>query len=365
MMNDIMNILEILQSCIIKHSIVQKDDGKEYVDRARGLKYVANHINVNVGTIKRWIELKEIPRYYVFDLYNLLGVDIDYKKFTAKDKDQFYTSKHTAAFCMNLFNDTIKEFGSNPDEYIYVEPSVGNGNFYNLFPEDRRLGIDIESDLPDAIICDYLKWKPEPDKKYLVLGNPPFGLRSNLALRFLNHSNYAEYVGFILPQIFDSEGKGSTKNRVLGLNLIKSLPIKPDFFYPDGTQVKVNVIFQIWSKHHKIDVEKKTCSSFMKVYSMSDGGSVATTRNKDMIGKCDVYLPQTCFGPDRMKLYHDFEELPKRSGYGIVFHKEKETLMNLFNETDWALVSFKSTNGAYNLRTDLINDVIIRKNYID
>ena len=228
---------------------------------------------------------------------------------------------------MNLFNETIKEFGSNPDEYIYVEPSVGNGNFYNLFPEDRRLGIDIESELPDAIICDYLKWKPDADKKYLVIGNPPFGLRSNLALRFLNHSNYGEFVGFILPQIFQSNGKGSTKNRVEGLNLIFSTKIKPHFIYPDGKDVKVNCIFQIWSKNHSIEEEIKTCKKYMRVYSLSDGGTIATTRNKEMIGKCDIYLPQTCYGAEKMKLYDNFEEVPKRTGYGIVFLDEKEELM--------------------------------------
>lgn len=360
-----MNILEILQNCIIKHSIVEDANGKETVNRARGLRYVANYMNVSVGTVKRWIELKEIPRYYIFDLYNLLGVEIDYHKFTPKDKDQFFTSKATAKHCYDVFNKTIQSFGSNPDEYTYVEPSVGNGNFYNLFPEDRRIGIDIESEMKDAVISDYLKWQPESDKKYLVLGNPPFGLRSNLALRFLNHSNYADFVGFILPQIFDSEGKGSAKNRVMGLNLIHSESIRPDFYFPDGKEVKVNVIFQIWSKHHSIEVEKQECKSYIKVYSLSDGGTVATTRNKNMIGNCDAYLPQTCFGSDKMKLYDDFDEVPKRCGYGIVFLKEQDAMKKIFNDTNWSLASFRSTNGAFNLRTDLINNVLINKGFID
>ena len=50
-----------------------------------------------------------------------------------------------------------------------------------------------------------------------------------MALRFLNHSNYADFVGFILPQLFDSNGKGSTKSRVEGLNLIHCEKIKPNF----------------------------------------------------------------------------------------------------------------------------------------
>jgi hypothetical protein len=203
------------------------------------------------------------------------------------------------------------------------------------------------------------------DAKYLVVGNPPFGLRSNLALRFLNNSNYAEFVGFILPQIFESDGKGSTKSRVEGLNLIHSEKIKPNFEFPDGKSVVVNVIFQIWAKNHSVEVIKETCKSYIRIYSLSDGGTIATTRNKKMIGNCDIYLPQTCFGEDKMKLYNDFELVPKRTGYGIVYLKDKEEIVKILNETDWSKVAFKSTNGAYNLRTDLIEKVLTDKNYKD
>lgn len=364
-----MTLLDILYKCIEKYSGIEFNENqtiKQKISKGRrGIKHISGHINVNVGSIKRWMELQSVPDYYRIDLSNLLGVDIDYSLLSPKDKNQFYTSKHTAKNCYETFNEIIKTYGDNPDEYVFIEPSVGNGNFYKYFPEDRRIGIDIETDMKDAVIIDYLNWQPELDKKYLVLGNPPFGLRSNLALRFLNHSNYADYVGFILPQIFDSEGKGSTKNRVLGLNLIYSSPIKPDFYYPDGTEVKVNCIFQIWSKNHKVEEERNSCKSFMRVYSLSDGGTVATTRNKNMIGKCDVYLPQTCFGEDKMKIFYDFELVPKKTGYGIVFHNCKEKLMQIFLDTKWSEVAFKSTNGALNLRTDIINDVLIKAGYKD
>ena len=66
-----------------------------------------------------------------------------------------------------------------------------------------------------------------------------------------------------------------------------------------------------------------------------------------------------------MKVYSDFEEVPKKTGYGILFLKERPMLYDIFQNTDWSLVSFKSTNGAYNLRTDLINEVLISKNYTD
>ena len=42
--------------------------------------------------------------------------------------------------------------------------------------------------------------RPEKINKYVVIGNPPFGLRGQLALKFINHSyDFADYVCFILP----------------------------------------------------------------------------------------------------------------------------------------------------------------------
>jgi hypothetical protein len=90
------------------------------------------------------------------------------------------------------------------------------------------------------------------------------------------------------------------------------------------------------------------------VYSLSDGGSVSSTRNKNMIGKCDIYLPSTCFGKENMRLYSSFEELPGKKGYGVVFFKEKDEMISKAKKTDWSSVAFLSTNSAYNLRTSLV-----------
>ena len=360
-----MDNLEILLKCIEKYSKIGTKKNSEELDKISGINYVSKYINVNKGTVKRWIELKNVPNYYRNDLCEILGIPIDFSTLSAKEKDQFFTSKETAKMCFDIFKETLRQYDIDESEYIYVEPSAGDGSFYNLFPIDRRVGIDIESNIETVILQDYLKWEPKTNKKYLVLGNPPFGLRSNLALRFLNHSNYADFVGFILPQLFDSKGKGSTKSRVEGLNLIHSSNINPHFYFPDGKEVNVNVIFQIWAKDFKIIKENKTCNEFIRVYSLSDGGTIATTRNKNMLDNCDIYLPLTCFGKENMKIFDDFITLPKKTGYGIVILKDKENITNLLKNTDWTNVSFKSTNGAYNLRTDLIQNVLINKGFID
>ena len=156
--------------------------------------------------------------------------------------------------------------------------------------------------------------------------------------------------------------------RVKGYKLAytENLP-RNSYQYPDGSLVDVSTIFQIWTKINidKIEVkEQKTCDTFAKVYSLSDGGTPSNTRNKKMLDKCDVYLPSTCF--KGMKAYDNFEKLPNRRGYGVVFKKETTKLKKLFFEKiDWEKVAFVSTNGALNLRTDLILNQIIDGGFCD
>ena len=216
----------------------------------------------------------------------------------------------------------------------------------------------IEPKYDGVIQSDFLLWKPTTIKN-ICIGNPPFGLRGNLALKFINYgAEFSDFVCFVLPQLFDSEGKGSCKSRVKGLNLIHNEIIDSSFYYPSGKNVDVNVVFQIWSKHHKIKEENINLSNILKVYSLSDGGTPGSTRNKKHLYNCDYYLPSTCFGSDTMKVYDDFEKLPHRRGYGIIVSNYKDTIENIMSEIKWSEVAFSSTNGASNLRFDIIEKTI-------
>ena len=200
------------------------------------------------------------------------------------------------------------------------------------------------------------------NKKYIVIGNPPFGLRGNLALRFINHSSkFSEFVAFILPPLFDSNGKGSCMKRVKNMNLIHTEEISPKFLYPDGKEVNVNCIFQIWSKNFSSIVKNESCSDYIKIYSVSDGGTSSTTRNKKVLNQCDIYLPSTCFS-NKMKVYYNFEDLPHRRGYGIKILKDFDKVKNILVKNNWLEESFKSTNSATNLRMSIIENVLIRNN---
>ena len=317
-------------------------------------KEIASQLNVSPGTVKRWILLGDVPVQYTFDLSKMLKRDIDYTLYSSTLKDQFFTPSDIALGCWQTF---INETDIHLDDYTFIEPSAGDGSFLKVLPKGS-IGLDVEPRGDTILKQDFLSWHPPcPSKKYIVFGNPPFGLRGHMALKFINHaSSFADYVCFILPQLFESDGKGSPRKRVLGYNLVYSEKLSGDFYAPDSSRVKVNGVFQIWSKHtqntrYMCETQK---SSGVKVFSLSDGGTVASTRNKDMIGKCDIYLPSTCFGKENMKAYNSFEELPNKRGYGLVFTEHKEAMVLKVKSMEWHLLSFLSTNSAYNLRTSLI-----------
>lgn len=323
---------------------------------------IAKQINVSVGTVKRWSELKNVPKSYTFELLKLANIKIDYSKFTYKEKDQFFTPTTTATYCYNKFLEVLKKYNDFENEYTFIEPSAGNGSFLKVLPVGKRIGLDIEPKCDEIIQQDYLDWNPSKNKKYIVIGNPPFGLRGQLALKFINHSStFADYVCFILPQLFESDGKGVPRKRVTGLNLVHSEKLNTKFESPDGKDINVQCIFQIWSKYHINDnyVINKNKNKNITIYSLSDGGTPSTTRNKKMFYKCDAYIPSTCFGKDNMRYYDSFDNLPRRKGYGVIFTKNKEENIKKFMSIDWSQVAFLSTNSAYNIRSSQISNEFI------
>lgn len=292
-----------------------------------------------------------------------------------KLNDQFYTKPNVAEKCFEIFKSVAKKLDVNLDNYTFIEPAAGCGCFFQLLPKDRRIGIDIDPkkitgiENKKIIKADYFEWTPKNlNKKYIVIGNPPFGLRGKLALQFINKSYpYADMVAFILPQLFNSDGKGVAGKRVIGYKLAYNKHLAPNsFMYPDKTEIEINTVFQVWTKinTHKIKTKPiKTCSNFVDVFSLSDGGLPANTRNKEMIGKCDAYLPSTTF--TGMKAYKDFYDLPHERGYGIVVKKEKNKIKDILFNTNWEKIAFLSTNSAFNLRKSIIESVIIKRGFSD
>jgi len=154
-----------------------------------------------------------------------------------QELDQFYTKPEVAKYC-------ISKVSFNGCDVI-LEPSAGNGSFFNLLPKNKRIGIDISSKSDSIIEMNFFDFKPEKDRTYYVIGNPPFGRISSTAVKFFNHaSSFADYIAFIIPRTFK---RISVQNRLdLNFHLVYTEDIPIGSFVPESMQAKC--CFQIWKK---------------------------------------------------------------------------------------------------------------------
>ena len=110
--------------------------------------------------------------------------------------DKYYATPKVAKLCIDSID--ISEYDT------IVEPSAGDGSFYNQINHKNKIGIDIMPECEGLIEQDFLTWTPDTNNKILTIGNPPWGTRGDWALRFVNHSfKFSDTVAFILPSYFD------------------------------------------------------------------------------------------------------------------------------------------------------------------
>jgi hypothetical protein len=109
------------------------------------------------------------------------------------DLDKYYTNPKIAKLCIDK---TIKIIGKENITSI-IEPSAGNGSFSSQI---NCQAYDIQPEADGIIKADYLELDIEYQKGRLVIGNPPFGSRMNLAQKFFKKSiQIADWIAFILP----------------------------------------------------------------------------------------------------------------------------------------------------------------------
>lgn len=332
-----------------------------------GIDFLADKFSLNNNTIIRWINNNAIPSQYHFDLISLTKNNKDISRYikiiSARNKDQFYTKLEVATDCYNQLLVFLKKNNINYSDYVFIEPSAGNCSFFNLLPKNRRIGIDIDTKNNNELIQKNFLEYTIPNHKSILIGNPPFGLRGNLALRFINHAKKCDFIALILPPLFESDGKGTPKKRIKYHKLVYSKRLKLNSFqYPNGKNVSVATLFQIWAKKNIAIKEIKDTydtDEIIKIYSLSNGLTSSSKRNVKMINKCDLYLPSTCFSG--MKAYESFNQLPNQRGYGIVIldKKNKKKILKKMKKIDWTNdYAFKSTNSALNLRSSLIKKCV-------
>jgi hypothetical protein len=157
--------------------------------------------------------------------------------------DKFYTIPVVSEKCLSKIGSLYNwsEWG------LVIEPSAGDGSFFTRIPTSKKLGIDICPEHKDIIRQDFLTYNPPNNiGKILVVGNPPFGRVSSVAIEFFNHaSKWADVIAFIIPRTFRRISIQNKLNTNFHLIFDEEIPTKPCPFTP---VVMAKCCFQIWQK---------------------------------------------------------------------------------------------------------------------
>lgn len=162
--------------------------------------------------------------------------------------DKYYTKDEAVQLCMTY----VKSNVHISEEDLIIEPSAGAGAFIQrieiLGTSVRFLDIKPENENIEA--CDFLSLninRYDHKGKVYVIGNPPFGRQSSLALKFIKHATeFCDAVCFILPRSFKKESMKKKINPFFHCILEEDLPEYS--FSLDGNKFDVPCVFQIWTK---------------------------------------------------------------------------------------------------------------------
>lgn len=172
--------------------------------------------------------------------------------------DKYYTNNNAVNYCFDLIR---KYIDIDYDNDIIIEPSAGNGAFIEQIKKSSKnnLFIDLEPENSEIIKQDYLDLDitfKSNYRKIHVIGNPPFGRQSSMAINFIKKSaEFCDYISFILPKSFK---KDSLKAHFPSLfHLIIETEIPENSFLVEGKEHDVPCVFQIWEKRSDERIKKE------------------------------------------------------------------------------------------------------------
>ena len=163
--------------------------------------------------------------------------------------DKFYTKKEVAMYCINLF----KEYVAPNNDDLIIEPSAGNGGFIDAIKSLKcnYEFYDLEPEHEEIVKQDYLLYNAYKNenayKNIHILGNPPFGRQSSLAIKFIKKScHFCTSISFILPRSFKKDSL--KKTFPLNFHMLYETDLPENSFLVNAKEHDVPCIFQIWIK---------------------------------------------------------------------------------------------------------------------
>lgn len=244
--------------------------------------------------------------------------------------DQFYTKDEVALDLYNKFTDVV-----DVNYYdIILEPSAGKGAFFKLLPPLKRVGIDLEPKFEGVKELNFFDFNPEIDKKYITIGNPPFGRVSSIAIKFFNKaSEFSDVIAFIIPRTFNRISVQNKLSLDFSLTYNLELPLNPCCFEP---KMNAKCCFQIWkrtiTKRNIVEV-KLTHKDFEFVkYGEKNKKGIPSCPNPE-----EYNIIMKAFGSSCGKLVEFHQEIKAKSHHFIKSNISVKTLKERFETIDYSI----------------------------
>lgn len=236
--------------------------------------------------------------------------------------DKYYTPISVANHCIEKVLDVIGE--ENISEVI--EPSVGNGSFLhnkNLIP---HFAYDIEPECESefngiTIIkkCDFLEQEIVYLPGRLVIGNPPYGTRLNMAQKFYKKSvEIGDYIAFILPI-----SQLNNSHSMYEFDIIYS----EDLGLQNYTDRKLHCCFNIYKRPEGCDTNIKPKSKLkdISMYRQDSNG----------YDEKDFDIRMCCWGESAGKILKDNEHYSAEYKIKVNNPELKDDVVTVLSNFDW------------------------------
>jgi len=204
--------------------------------------------------------------------------------------DKYYTNTNAVDYCFDLIKNNID---IHYDNDIIIEPSAGDGAFITQIKTTSKnnLFIDLEPENSEITKQDYLDLDISFKSNYRkihVIGNPPFGRQSSMAINFIKKSaEFCDSISFILPKSFKKDSLRA--HFPLSFHLIIETELPDNSFLVEGNAHDVPCVFQIWEKktEERIKKEKLKPVNF-KFVNKSEPHDISFRRVGVYAGKIDI-----------------------------------------------------------------------------
>lgn len=161
--------------------------------------------------------------------------------------DKFYTHPDVAKTVIATIQSLINEAD------IVVEPSAGSGSFSKQITHKNLLAYDLHPEADDIAEANWFEISRDQlgNGNLLVVGNPPFGVRSDLAKKFIlqSVSLNAETIAFLLPKTFSKALNQKSTLFPEQYRLVIEDDIPEDSFTVDGETYHIPCRWYVWTKN--------------------------------------------------------------------------------------------------------------------